>query len=121
MRSPIAGPGAARHNGSMADRSWVRGDAQGARLVVWVVPGASREDVVGVHGDALKVRVTAPAERGKATEAVRKLLARRLRTDVELVSGGSSRRKIFAVRGLADDEVALRLGLEAGRGSRGPG
>lgn len=99
------------HNGRMTARSWVWADAEGSQVAVWVVPSASREGIVGVHGDALKVRVTAAPERGRATEAVRRLLARRLETEVELGRGRGSRRKVFRVGGLAPEEVATRLGV----------
>jgi uncharacterized protein (TIGR00251 family) len=81
-----------------------------------VSPGASRSEVVGPHGDAWKVRVTAPPESGKANEAVRDLLATALgipRADTEIVGGASSRDKILAVRGLTADEAKRRLGVSA--------
>jgi uncharacterized protein (TIGR00251 family) len=81
-----------------------------------VSPGASRSEVVGAHGDAWKVRVTAPPESGKANEAVRDLLATALgipRADTEIVGGASSRDKILAVRGLTADEAKRRLGVSA--------
>ena len=40
----------------------------GVTIPVLVVPGASRREVVGVHGDRLRVRVTAPPEKGRASE-----------------------------------------------------
>ena len=40
-----------------------------------VVPGSSRDQVVGWLGDASKIKVTAPPEKGKANEAVIELLA----------------------------------------------
>ncbi len=89
---------------------WVRADDAGTRLVVWVVPGSSRDRIVGPYGDALKVRVAAPAERGRATAAVARVLGRRLGTTVELVGGTTSRRKTFLVRGMAPLEVVRRFG-----------
>jgi uncharacterized protein (TIGR00251 family) len=65
-------------------------------LSVHVQPGARVTEVVGRHGDALKVRVAAPATGGRANEAVLALVAEEFglaRRDVELVSGPSSRRK----------------------------
>lgn len=77
-----------------------------------VVPGASRSGVVGEHGDALRIRVSAPPERGRANAALRALLAELLgvsRRDVEIVRGASSRRKTVRVSGRTVSEVADRL------------
>lgn len=49
-----------------------------ARLTVKVVPGSSRDQIVGWLGDALKVKVTAPPEKGRANAAVVAILADRL-------------------------------------------
>jgi uncharacterized protein (TIGR00251 family) len=65
-------------------------------LSVHVQPGARMTEVVGRHGDALKVRVAAPATGGRANEAVLAVVAEEFglaRRDVELVSGQSSRSK----------------------------
>lgn len=65
-------------------------------LSVHVQPGARATAVVGRHGDALKVRVAAPATAGRANQAVLALVAEEFglaKGDVELVSGASSRRK----------------------------
>lgn len=88
---------------------WVESDASGSRIVVWVVPGSSRDRIEGTHGDALKVRVSATPERGRATAAVGRLLAAHLHARVELVRGSSSRRKTFLVHGVDPVEVARRL------------
>lgn len=81
-------------------------------LAVLVQPGASRDQVVGRHGDQLKVRVSAPPEAGRANQAVQDLLAEALgipTRDVELVSGAANRRKRFRVVGLTPDDLAARL------------
>ena len=75
--------------------------AGGVQLAVHVVPNASRTAVAGVHGDAIKVRVAAPAIDGRANDALVEFLAERLsvsRTRVVIVRGMSSRRKIVAVQ-----------------------
>ncbi|MGH2901193.1 MAG: DUF167 domain-containing protein, partial [Solirubrobacteraceae bacterium] len=46
-----------------------------SRLSIKVVPGSSRDDVAGWLGETLKVRVSAPAERGRANAAAETLLA----------------------------------------------
>ena len=83
-----------------------------AHLRVRVVPGAKRTDVVGRHGDGWKLRVTAPPERGRANEAVERLLAERLGLsprDVTVVSGTLTRDKVVEVRGVSAAEAERRL------------
>ena len=82
------------------------------RLQVKVVPGASRDGVVGWLGDAVKVRVRAPAERGKANAAVETVLAAALgvaKDDARIVAGFGSPRKTVEITGLSEAEVAERL------------
>lgn len=81
-------------------------------LAVKVVAGSSRSGIAGWLGDELRVRVAAPAERGKANAAVEKLLREILglpATDVRIVAGGSSPRKIVEVIGLSESEVHRKL------------
>lgn len=82
------------------------------RFCVKVQPRASRTELVGVAGSALKVRVTAPPVDAAANEAVRELLADLLgvpRGAVRLVRGATSRNKIVAVSGLPAAVVTVRL------------
>jgi uncharacterized protein (TIGR00251 family) len=77
-----------------------------------VVPGASRERIVGELGEALKVAVTAPPEDGAANAAVEKLLARELglsRKQVALVGGLGSRQKTLRITGLTREELSQRI------------
>lgn len=80
-----------------------------AFLAVKAQPGASRERIVGRLGDAVKVAVTAPPEKGKANQAVAKLLAREFGVPsgaVEVVMGGGSRLKRVRLRGVTPEQVA---------------
>jgi uncharacterized protein (TIGR00251 family) len=89
------------------------------RLQLRVSPGAAHAAVVGRHGDAWKVRVSAPPEDGRANDAVVRLLAGVLelpRGDVEIVSGHGARDKVVSLAGIAPDEVERRL--EAATGAR---
>lgn len=91
-----------------------------AVLAVHVQPGARRTEVVGRHGDALKVRVQAPADRGKANAAVVALLASTFGVPdaaVVLVRGASSRAKRFRLAGLPAAAARARLSAALG----GPG
>jgi uncharacterized protein (TIGR00251 family) len=67
---------------------------------------------VGEYGEAIKVKVQAPAVDGKANEALRDFLAERLRVsarDVEFVAGEKSRDKMIAITGLSVEEARRRL------------
>lgn len=104
--------------GEIADDSgmgeWCRDVAGGAEVRVKVVPGASRDRIAGVLGDALKVQVAAAPERGKANAAVEALIADALgvaRSAVTVVSGPTQPRKTIRVDGLTADEVIKRLGV----------
>jgi uncharacterized protein (TIGR00251 family) len=82
------------------------------RLRLRVVPGAGRSGVVGRHGDAWKVRVTAAPERGKANDAVLRLLSDTLavpRRDLSIVAGATRREKIVELSGLTPAELEARL------------
>jgi len=81
-------------------------------LHVKVVPGSSRDRIVGRYGDAIKVQVSAPPERGKANVAVARLLADFLGikpAQVELVSGGGNPRKQFRLHGVDESALAAKL------------
>lgn len=86
--------------------------AETTRLKLRVSPGAGRAAVVGRHGDAWKVRVMEAPERGRANDAVVRLLADALavpRSDVTLVSGHGAREKIVELTGMGPALVARRL------------
>mgnify|MGYP001232305599 CR=1 FL=1 len=83
------------------------------RFSVRVQPRASRSEVVGLHGDALKVRVHAPPVDGAANAAVIEVITAALavpRRAVRIVSGESARSKVVEVDGLGAAELRLRLG-----------
>lgn len=71
-------------------------------LHILVQPRASRSEIVGPHGDALKVRLAAPPVDGAANEELIRLLAREYkvpRAAVTILSGHTSRRKTVMIRG----------------------
>jgi len=93
-------------------------EAVSTRLRVRVSPGARSAEVLGRHGEAWKVRVAAPAEAGRANEAVVRLLADALslpRDAVTLVSGHGARDKIVQLAGLDSTQVERRLSTAAGK------
>jgi len=89
----------------------------GTLVDVWVVPGASRDEIVGEHGGALKVRVTAPPEAGKANRAVARLIAEEVPGHrVTVLAGDRSRRKQVLIEGVTVDTVRVALSVGGGAG-----
>ena len=90
---------------------WFSRDAGGTvTLRVHAQPGAKRTEIAGLHGDALKVRIAAPALEDRANEALIAFLADAFgvpKRAVTLVSGPKSREKRFAIEGSAVDPGSL--------------
>ena len=87
---------------------------EGVIIAVKVVPGASRNRVAGPLADAVKIQVSAPAEKGRANEMAVRLLGEVLGLrsgEVSLISGPRNPRKRFLARGICADEVKHRLGI----------
>jgi uncharacterized protein (TIGR00251 family) len=86
------------------------------RFAVRVQPRARRDEIAGERDGALVLRVTAPPVENKANDAVRKLLARRLRiapSRVSVVRGASSRNKLVEIDGIDSEALRRELGLAA--------
>jgi uncharacterized protein len=82
------------------------------RVRLRVSPGSGRAEIVGRHGDAWKVRVTAPPEHGRANDAVVRLMADTLAlplTAVTIVSGHGARDKIVELTGVGPALIERRL------------
>lgn len=91
----------------------IQAHPEGATLAVRAQPGAKKDAVLGRHGDAVKIAVTAPPEDGRANAALVEYLKSWLRvkrSQVELVSGEKNRNKVFLIRGLTPAELAARVG-----------
>jgi len=86
-----------------------RGEA--VRFSVHLQPRASKNEIAGLHGASLRVRVTAPPIDGLANEALIEFLSDALaisRRNVCIVSGNSSRTKVVEISGV-DLELVKRL------------
>jgi uncharacterized protein (TIGR00251 family) len=90
----------------------VTAHAEGAVLPVRAKPGGKVNAVVDEYNGAVRVSVTAPADQGKANEAIIRVLADALawrRSDIRLVSGPTSRDKRFLIVGMTPVDLAARL------------
>jgi len=85
--------------------------ATGATFRVRVQPGASKNEIVGVQQDAIKVRISAPPVHGKANKMLIQFLAKQLavkRSQVEILNGHTSRIKTIQVVGEGGIKRLLR-------------
>jgi len=74
-----------------------------------VIPGASKDEVVGILGQALKIKVTTAPENGKANKACEKLLAKFFQTKkqaVTIVSGMTSTTKTVKIENISKETIS---------------
>jgi len=100
------------------DSTWCRYDAAARRitLMLHVQPNAKRSGIAGLHGDALKVRIAAPAADNKANEKLAGFLSETLgvpKSAVAIRHGATGRRKVIEISG-GPELVALLEALAGG-------
>jgi uncharacterized protein (TIGR00251 family) len=82
-------------------------------LKIHLLPRASRDEICGLHGDAIKVKVTAPPIEGKANKALQRFIAEKLNlasSQVEIMAGRRSREKILRISGISRAAMEKALG-----------
>ncbi len=85
-------------------------------LHILVQPRASRSEIVGPHGDMLKVRLAAPPVDGAANEELVRFLAKEFgvpQRAIEIVAGRSSRRKTIRVTGVTQEKIDAVVGRKS--------
>jgi uncharacterized protein (TIGR00251 family) len=85
---------------------------EGVVLPVQAQPKARKNALVGVHDGRLKVAITQAPEKGKANDAIIKLLAKSLnlkRSQIELLTGATSSKKKFLLHNITSNELRRRL------------
>lgn len=82
------------------------------RLKIYVQPRAAKSEVVGMHGDAIKIRLAAPPVDGAANEELIRFVAKSLgvpQRNVVLVGGQTSRTKVVDIDGITETDVKDKL------------
>jgi uncharacterized protein (TIGR00251 family) len=82
------------------------------RITVRAQPRASRTEVAGAHGDAVRIRVAAPPVDGEANRELTKFIAKRVgvaASTVHVVSGDSGRNKIVEIESADAEHVRRAL------------
>jgi hypothetical protein len=93
---------------------WIRETSKGVILPVRAVPRASKNEIQGAHGDALKVRLQAPPVEGKANLALIRFLSDELgipRAQLSIATGETGRNKAVLITGISKTELLKRLSL----------
>lgn len=78
------------------------------QVAVFVQPSGRKNEIIGKHGEAWKIRIQAPPVDGKANEVLIEYVAEILglsRKDVVLVRGQTSRNKVLEICNLTEVEV----------------
>ena len=81
---------------------------------VRVQPRSSRNEICGIYGDAIKIKLTSPPVDGEANEGFIKFLAGLLKISkrqIEIISGHKSRTKSIKITGVTKEKVADLLKL----------
>lgn len=94
--------------------SWITDSKEGLIIQVHASPRASKTQIQGLHGDALKIRLQAPPVDGKANETLIEFLAESLnipQRQISLLSGHTSRHKRLCLQGITASQVTHALGL----------
>jgi uncharacterized protein (TIGR00251 family) len=92
--------------------AYVSESAAGVVIKVRVQTRASRDELVGPHGDSLKVRITAAPVAGAANKHLLRFLAKKLKipqSQLSLKSGVTSKTKSISIQGISEAEVRERL------------
>jgi uncharacterized protein (TIGR00251 family) len=100
-----------------------RDSERGALLTVQVQPGSSRTECVGIHGDAVKIRLAARPIEGAANDELIRFIAERCsipRSHIRIQSGERARQKRLSVQGVTAESLLARLmpGGSKGRGEK---
>ena len=88
--------------------TYIRLSEKGVVLKVQIQTRASRDEVVGPHGDALKIRITAAPVDGAANKHLLKFLAKKLKipqSQLSIQSGARSKNKSISIQGISATEV----------------
>lgn len=91
---------------------WLQDQGNTCCLSLHIQPGAKKTEVVGVHGEALKIRLAAPPVDGKANASLLAFLAKTLglpKNAVTLKSGETSRQKRIEIQSPAAEVLASPL------------
>ncbi len=90
----------------------IRQTKKGVILTFKIVPGSSKTAVSGSYGEMIKVKIAAPAEKGKANKALVKFLAEKLslsKNDIRILKGETNPVKQIRINGVSKEKLKEKL------------
>ena len=94
------------------DASWIKQHGEDCSVSIFVQAGAKTSEIVGLHGDSLKIRVAAPRTEGLANEALLDYVAELLsvsKRDISFLKGEFGKQKILKIRKATVDDLVLKV------------
>jgi len=104
------------------NKTWVRQQGEDCTLSVFIQAGAKKIGVVGLHGNALKIRVAAPRTEGLANEALLNYLAELMgvgKKEISILKGEFGKNKIIKICNATVDDLVLKVEKEIAHLSKG--
>ncbi len=92
----------------------IRDTGDGLIFKVLLQPRSSRNQIVGLKADALKIKLTAPPVDGKANKALLDFLAKKLgvsKSQLQIIAGHTSRKKQIEVQGIKKEALLSLLNI----------
>ena len=96
---------------------WMKEEDGAVVVNVWLQPRASKNELVGIHGDCLKIKVTSPPVENRANEKLCDYLAELMRiskSDIGIIKGEKMRKKKVKIYGRTLDDVRKCVSEELG-------
>jgi uncharacterized protein (TIGR00251 family) len=81
-------------------------------FLIKVTPNASQNEIAGLRGGVLQVKIAAPPERGKANRELTTYLSRMLgvrKSAIEIIRGENSRYKAIAIEGMSQEDIIKKI------------
>ncbi len=96
----------------MNNSDWIKSNDVSIDVRIFVQPRSSKNEIVGVHDDAIKIKITSPPVDGAANSLLIKFLSKKLgvsKSSISLISGDKSRSKVVNIEGLTKDIAEFLL------------
>jgi hypothetical protein len=90
----------------------IKEDEHGVSFCIRVQPKSSKNEILGIVGEEMKIKLTAPPVEGEANKECIKFLARELgisKSSIRIIGGERSRNKVLRITGITKKEIEDRL------------